>query len=67
MALQIIFGWYLDGPSFPETADGSNATLGKLIAGPAALVNQLALRSGLVRPLIPQAVRIANYLAALRR
>jgi hypothetical protein len=66
MSLQIIFGWYLDGPSFPETADGSKSTLGKLIAGPAALINQLALRSGLVRPLIPQAVRIANYLAALR-
>jgi hypothetical protein len=66
MALQIIFGWYLDGPSFPETSDGSKSTLGKLIAGPAALINQLALRSGLVRPLIPQAVRIANYLAALR-
>jgi len=66
MALQIVFGWYLDGPSFPETADRSKATMGKLIAGPAGLINQLAMRNGLVRPLIPQAVRIANYLAALK-
>jgi ATP-dependent helicase/nuclease subunit B len=65
MTLHLVFGWYLDGPCFPETADGSQATLGKLIVGPAGLINQLALRHGLLRPLVPQAVRIANYLAAL--
>ncbi len=67
MTLQLVFGWYLDGPTFPETTDGSRATLGKLVGGPAVLINQLALRYGLLRPLIPQAVRIANYLSALKQ
>lgn len=66
MLLNIVFGWHLDGLSFPETINGIGCDeFGTLIVGPAGLSQALALRLGIVRPLVPQAVRIARYMKAL--
>lgn len=61
MDLRVTFGWHLDGPSFPE-----NTNLGSLAVGPHGLLNELALRLGLLAPMPPRSVRIGNYLSLLR-
>ncbi|HEY9785161.1 MAG TPA: PD-(D/E)XK nuclease family protein [Candidatus Obscuribacterales bacterium] len=66
MSLDIIFGWHLDGLSYPETTSGRLYEVGGLILGPAGLSQQLALRLNLAVPFAPQAVRIAKYLRALQ-
>jgi len=66
MALNIVFGWHLDGLTYPECPSGRDYELGGLVVGPAGLVQQLSMRLGLGAPLVPQAVRIAHYMQALR-
>lgn len=61
MKLEIIFGWHLDGPSYPE-----ETAVGKLAVGPIGLISQLALRLGLIKPFPAQAVRIAEYMSRLQ-
>ncbi|MCC7532122.1 MAG: hypothetical protein IT342_26700 [Candidatus Melainabacteria bacterium] len=67
MALDIVFGWHLDGFTYPETSTGKDFSLGSLVVGPAGLAQQLALRLGVTKPFLPQAVRIANYMRALEQ
>lgn len=66
MALDIVFGWHLDGPAYPEAVTGGEAHLGGMILGPARLAEHLAMRLGVSRRIVPQAVRIARYLQALQ-
>src|SRR5277367_4159117 len=61
MKLHVIFGWHLDGPHYPE-----KSAVGHHVVGPTGLLQQLALRYGLLRNWPHQAVRIGNYLSRLR-
>lgn len=61
MELNITFGWHLDGPSFPEELGLGHSTM-----GPIGMLNQLCLRLGLISRYPAQAVRIAEYLSALK-
>jgi len=65
VAFDVVFGWYLDGPSYPETCDASAANLGDMVTGPDGLISQLTLRLGIGTPFVSQSVRIARYLKAL--
>ncbi|PWC96005.1 PD-(D/E)XK nuclease family protein [Azospirillum sp. TSO5] len=64
--MRILFGWHLDGPSWPETCDGTAAGLDTDIVGPAGLIRLLETRLGLGGPEVSPALRIAQYLARLR-
>ena len=64
--MHVVFGWHLDGPTFPETPDGSNFSLDGVVLGPLGLLDILETRLGLNGPGTPAAVRIAQYLARLR-
>ena len=61
MDLRVIYGWHLDGPSYPE-----QPAVGTVALGPTGLLHQLALRLGLVCPFPHMALRIAEYAAILR-
>ena len=65
MAFEIVFGWHLDGATYPETCDMAASNLGDLVVGPAGLASQLAMRLGVCKPFVSQSVRIARYLKAL--
>jgi ATP-dependent helicase/nuclease subunit B len=65
MAFDIVFGWHLDGLTYPETCNAATANLGDMVTGPAGLISQLALRLGVCKPFVSQSVRIARYLKAL--
>lgn len=65
MAFDIVFGWHLDGLTYPEIYDSAKANLGDMVTGPAGLTSQLALRLGVCRPFVSQSVRIARYMKAL--
>ena len=64
--MHVVFGWHLDGPTFPETPDGSDFALDGLVVGPLGLLDMLETRLGLNGPSVPAALRIAQYLARLR-
>ena len=64
--MQVVFGWELDGPTFPETPDGTEFALDGVVVGPLGLLDILETRLGLNGPGTPAAVRIAQYLARLR-
>ncbi|HEY9720232.1 MAG TPA: PD-(D/E)XK nuclease family protein [Trichormus sp.] len=61
MDLRLIYGWHLDGPSYPE-----QPAVGSVALGPVGLVMQLALRLGLTTVFPHMALRIATYSATLR-
>lgn len=61
MDLRITYGWHLDGPSYPHLK-----AVGDLKLGPVGFISQLALRLGLTGIFPAPAVRIGNYLAALK-
>jgi len=63
--MQIVFGWKLDGPSYPLTAIGSESAIGQPVVGPNGLLNLLETPLGLAGPSLPAAVRIARYLGGL--
>lgn len=65
MAFDVVFGWHLDGLSYPETCNRDTFSLGGIVTGPDGLTSQLALRLGITRPFVSQAVRIARYMKAL--
>ena len=64
--MKIVFGWYLDGPTCPETPDGRTFAIDAAVVGPAGLLNLLEMRLGLNAPATPPARRIAQYVARLR-
>ena len=64
--MHVVFGWHLDGPTFPETPDGSDFALDGVVVGPLGLLDILETRLGLNGPGTPAALRIAQYLARLR-
>ena len=59
--MHIVFGWKLDGPCHPQTADGKAAAIGKPVVGPNGLLGLLESALGLVGPNTSAAVRIARY------
>lgn len=63
--MQVIFGWHLDGHSFPQTTSGNECELGGLIAGPTGLTQRLSILLGVPGRILPQAMRIARYMRAL--
>ncbi|CBS87254.1 PD-(D/E)XK nuclease family protein [Azospirillum lipoferum] len=64
--MRILFGWHLDGPSWPESLDGTAASLDTDIVGPAGLIRILETILALGGPEVSPALRIAQYLARLR-
>ncbi|WP_181449413.1 hypothetical protein [Azospirillum thermophilum] len=64
--MRILFGWHLDGPCWPESFDGLDASLDTDVVGPAGLIRFLETRLGLAGPESSPALRIAQYLARLR-
>ena len=64
--MKIVFGWHLDGPTWPETPDGGPFALGAAVAGPLGLLDSLETRLGVNGPSKPASLRIARYLAGLR-
>jgi ATP-dependent helicase/nuclease subunit B len=65
--MQVVFGWDLDGPCFPETAAEGAPTINSALVGPRGLLGLLETRLGLRRPNEQRAVRIAQYLALLHK
>ena len=64
--MHIVFGWELDGHSYPPTATGCVAAIGQPVVGPTGLLNLLEVSLGLAGPTMPAAVRIARYQGRLR-
>ena len=64
--MKIVFGWHLDGPTWPETPDGQRFVLDAAVVGPLGLLDLLETRLGLNGPGRPAALRIARYLSRLR-
>ncbi len=60
MKLDILFGWHLDGPSYPEVS-----AVGRLTVGPIGLISQLCLRLGIAVILPAYSVRIAEYMSMM--
>ena len=61
-----MFGWHLDGPTWPETPDGNRFALDAAVVGPRGLVELLETRLGVNGLARPAALRIARYLSRLR-
>ncbi len=64
--MKIVFGWHLDGPTWPETPDGRRFALDAAVVGPLGLLDLLETRLGVNGPGRPAALRIAQYLSRLR-
>ena len=64
--MKIVFGWRLDGPTYPETPDGSEFSIDAAVVGPRGLLDLLESRLGVNGPGAHPARRIAQYLARLR-
>ena len=64
--MHIVFGWKLDGPCHPQTANGTDAAIGEPVVGPNGFLGLLESALGLVGPTTPAAVRIARYQGRLR-
>lgn len=64
--LRIVFGWHLDGPTFPETTDRGAFCINAAVVGPLGLLDILETILGCNGPVIPPAVRIAQYLSRLK-
>ena len=64
--MHVVFGWHLDGPTFPETADGELFSLNSAVVGPMGMVDLIETSLGLDGPSVTPALRIAQYHARLR-
>lgn len=64
--MHIVFGWKLDGPCYPQTANAAAAAIGKPVVGPNGFLGLLESAFGLVGPNTSVAVRIARYQGRLR-
>jgi hypothetical protein len=58
--MHIVFGWGLDGHSYPPTATGWVASVGQPVVGPTGLLNLPEVSLGLAGPTMAAAVRIAR-------
>ncbi len=65
--MRVVFGWHLDGETFPETANGQSHALADIVAGPATLLDILETQLGLGGPAVGVTERIAAYQERLRR
>jgi ATP-dependent helicase/nuclease subunit B len=63
---ELIFGLCCDGPTWPETVDGSLSNVGSAIVGPLGLLAALEVTLGLRRPAVPSVRRIACMRAKLK-
>lgn len=63
--MEIVFGWHLDGVTFPETVSGATATFNSAVCGPSRLLNLLETSLGLGGRNWSTALRVAQYLTAL--
>ncbi|CAN5129868.1 PD-(D/E)XK nuclease family protein [soil metagenome] len=63
--MKVVFGWHLDGVTYPETVSGSFTTFNSSVCGPSGLLNILENYFGLGAPSCSTALRIAQYLTAL--
>ncbi len=66
-AMEITFGWGLDGAAWEGAGrgDGSGASLGRAVVGPAGLAAILGTRLGVTGFVLDRPLRIAAYRAAL--
>ena len=64
--MKIVFGWHLDGQTFPEIPDGGACAVDAAVAGPLEFLDLLETRLGLNSPSVAPALRIAQYLSRLR-
>lgn len=64
--MHIVFGWKLDGPCYPQTANGALDAIGEPVVGPNGFLGLLESALGIVGPTTPVAVRIARYQGRLR-
>ena len=64
--MHVAFGWKLDGPCHPQTANRAEAAIGEPVVGPNGFLGLLESGLGLVGPNTPAAVRIARYQGRLR-
>jgi ATP-dependent helicase/nuclease subunit B len=64
--VQIVFGWNLDGLSFPETVTSHCASYNSQVTGPAGLLALLETKLGLGSPTLSRALRTAQYLSLLQ-
>lgn len=64
--MQVVFGWDLDGPCFPETPSGEFAAFNAAVLGPRGLLGLLETKLGLRRATEQRAVRVAQYLRMLQ-
>jgi hypothetical protein len=64
--VKLVFGWHLDGPTYPLTVNGLNAEFNAAVLGPSGLLSALENELGLVYPDVHHSRRTAQYLARLR-
>lgn len=64
--MRVLFGWHLDGSTYPETISQRKAVLGEYICGPQGLIDVLQTHLGLSFKPASLAVRIAQYSARLK-
>jgi len=64
--VEVVFGWFLDGPTFPETVSGTLASFNSAVCGPAKLLNLLETALGVGAPQAGRAVRVGEYLSKLQ-
>lgn len=64
--MEIVFGWFLDGPTYPETVSGALAAFNSAVCGPAKLLNILETALGLGAAPAGRSVRIGEYLSKLQ-
>jgi hypothetical protein len=64
--MEVVFGWFLDGPCYPETVSGFPATFNSAVCGPAKLLNILETALGLGAPAAGRAARVGEYLCKLQ-
>lgn len=63
--MEVVFGWFLDGLTYPENVSGRNAAFNSLVCGPAGLLNLLEVSFGTGGPNVSLALRIAEYVSAI--
>lgn len=62
----LVFGLCCDGPTWPETVDGTETNIGSAIVGPLGLVSSIETVLGIRRPSAPAVRRIAAMRAKLK-
>lgn len=63
--MEIVFGWFADGPTFPETVTASSSAFNSLVCGPLGLINVLSTHFGVGAEQPGSALRIAEFMLAV--